>query len=62
MVLCSSIKETKASSLFDWEQGVVLHAMQGIGSHLSASGKSHGFSQVAAGTWGTFLSYGRGSH
>ena len=27
---------------------------RGIGPHLSASGKFHGFSRVAAGTWGTF--------
>ena len=33
-----------------------------IGLHLSARGKFHGFSRVAAGTWVTFSSYGRGSH
>ena len=27
------------------------------GPHLVASGKSHGFSRVAAGTWGIFSSY-----
>ena len=27
-----------------------------IGPHLVARGKSHGFSRVAAGTWGTFSS------
>ena len=35
---------------------------RGIGPHLSARGKFHGFSQVAAGTLGKFSSYGRGSH
>ena len=35
---------------------------RGIGPHLSARGKFHGFSQVAVGTCGTFSSYGRGSH
>ena len=30
----------------------------GIVRHLSARGKSHGFSIVAAGTWGIFWSYG----
>ena len=30
----------------------------GIGPHLAARGKSHGFSRVAVGTWLTFLSYG----
>ena len=29
----------------------------GIGPHLEESGKSHGFSRVAAGTWGIFSSY-----
>ena len=31
---------------------------RGIGHNLVSSGKSHGFSQVAAGTWGIFSSYG----
>ena len=35
---------------------------RGIGPHLSAMDKFHNFSQVAAGTWGTFSSYGSGSH
>ena len=30
---------------------------RGIGPHLVASGKSHGFSRVAAGTLGIFSSY-----
>ena len=60
--LCSAIKQIKAPYLFDWEQGIALHAMQGLGPHLPASGKSHGFSRVAAGTWGMFSSYGRVSH
>ena len=28
-----------------------------IGPHLAGRGKSHGFSRVAAGTWGIFSSY-----
>ena len=35
---------------------------RGIGPHLAARGKSHGFSRVAAGTWGIFSSYGRAGH
>ena len=35
---------------------------RGMGPHLSVSGKSHGFSRVAVGTWGMFSSYGGGSH
>ena len=30
----------------------------GIGPHLTARGKSHGFSRGAAGTWVIFSSYG----
>ena len=30
---------------------------RGIGPHLVAREKSHGFSRVAAGTWGIFSSY-----
>ena len=48
--------------MFDWENAIALHAMQGIGPHLVARGKSHGFSRVAAGTWGTFSSYDGGAH
>ena len=43
--------------MFDWDNAIALHAMQGIGPHLVARGKSHGFSGVAAGTWGIFSSY-----
>ena len=35
---------------------------RGIGAHLVARGKSHGFSRVAAGTWGIFSSYDGDAH
>ena len=35
---------------------------RGIGPHLAERGKSHGFSRVAAGTWGIFSSYGGDVH
>ena len=35
---------------------------KGIRPHLGARGKSHGFFHVAAGTWGTFSSYGGDGH
>ena len=35
---------------------------RGIGPHLVARGKSHGFSRVAAGTWCIFSSYDRDVH
>ena len=60
--LCTSVKQIKAPYLFDWEQGIALHAMQENRASLSASGKSDGFSRVAAGSWAMFSSYGGGSH
>ena len=47
--------------MFNGEQGIALHAMQGNRPHLTVRGKSHGFSLVA-GTWGTFSSYVRDGH
>ena len=35
---------------------------RGIVPHLVAWGKSHGFSRVAAGTWGIFSSYDGDAH
>ena len=35
---------------------------RGIGPHLVARGKSHGFSRVAAGTWGISSSYDGDAH
>ena len=35
---------------------------RGLGPHLVVRGKSHGFSRVAAGTWGIFSSYSRDVH
>ena len=48
--------------MFDWENAIALHAKQGIGPHLVAMGKSHGFSRVVAGTWGIFSSYHTYTH
>ena len=48
--------------MFDWENAIALHAVQGFGPHLVARGKSHVFSRVAAGTWGIFSSYDRDAH
>ena len=35
---------------------------RGIGPHLGARGKSHGFSRVVASTWGTFSSNDGDAH
>ena len=48
--------------MFDWENAIALHAGSGIGPHLVARGKSHGFSRVAAGTLGIFSSYRGNGH
>ena len=48
--LWSSVKQTEAPYVFDWENAIALHGMQEIGPYLVARGKSHGFSRVAAGT------------
>ena len=60
--LWSSIKQIEAPYVFDWENAIALDTMQGIGPHLAGKGKSHGFSRVAAGTWGIFSSYSRDVH
>ena len=54
--------QTEAPYVFDWVNAIAQHAMQGIGPHLARRGKSHGFSRVAAGTWGIFSSYDGDAH
>ena len=56
--LWSTIKQIKAPYVFHWEHGIALHALQGIGPHLTARENSHGFSRVSVGTWVLFSSYG----
>ena len=46
--LCTSVKQIKAPYLFDWEQRIALHAMQGNRASSFSEGKSDGFSRVAA--------------
>ena len=58
MTLCTSVKQIKAPNLFDWKQGNACTQCRGIGHHLSASGKSDGFSRVSAGSWDMFSCYG----
>ena len=48
--------------MFDCENAIALHAMQGNRAASRGEGKSHGFSRVAAGTWGTFSSYDGDAH
>ena len=60
--LRSSIKQIEAPYVFDLEKKLLCIQCRGIGSHLVARGKSHGFSRVAAGTWGIFSSYDGDAH
>ena len=48
--------------MFDLENAIALHAMQGNRASSRGAGKSHGFSRVAAGTWGIFTSYDGDAH
>ena len=45
-----------------WKTQLLCMQFRGIGPHLVARGKSHGFSRVAAGTWGIFSSYDGDTH
>ena len=48
--LWCSIKKIEAPNVFDWENGIALHALQGNRAHFPARGISHTISRVAAGT------------
>ena len=48
--------------MFDWENAIACMQCRGIGPHLVARGKSHGFSRVAAGTWVIFSNYDGDAH
>ena len=52
------IKQIEAPNVFDLENAIALDTMQRNRDSSLREGKSHGFSRVAAGTWGIFSSYG----
>ena len=60
----SGVKSSKSRLLTCLIGKTQLLCMQcrGIGPDLTARGKSHWFSPVAAGTWGIFSSYGGDVH
>ena len=60
--LLSSVKQIEAPYVIDWETQLLCMQSRGIGPHLVARGKSHGFSRVAGGTWGIFSSYDGDAH
>ena len=45
-----------------WQTHLLYKQCRGIRPHLMARRKSHGFSRVAAGTWGIFSSYDGDAH
>ena len=60
--LWSSIKQIEAPYVFDWENAIDLDTMQRNRALFRRDQKSHGFSRVAAGTWGIFSSYSGDVH
>ena len=54
--------KSKLLSCLIGNKALLCMQFRGIGTHLTARGKFHGFSRVAAVSWGTFSSYRRGSH
>ena len=48
--------------MFDWENAIALHAMQGNRASSRGVGEVSWVSRVAAGTWGIFSSYDRDAH
>ena len=48
--------------MFDWENTIALHAMQGNRASSLGEGEVHWFSRIAAGTRGIFSSYDGDAH
>ena len=58
--LCSSIKQIKAPYLFDWEQGIDLHAVQGNRASSLSKGEFSWFFSSCAGNLGYILELRQG--
>ena len=56
------MKQIVAPYVFDCENTIALHTMQGNQASSRGKGKSHGFSRVAVGTWGIFSCYDGDAH
>ena len=61
-ILFSSIREIEVPYSLIGNTELLSKKCRGIGPHLVARRKSHGFSRVAAGTWGIFASYDGHAH
>ena len=53
--LWSSIKQIKAPYVFDWEQGIALHAMQGNWASSHSEGEVASFFSSCGGNFGYIL-------
>ena len=55
-------QQIESPYVFDWENAIALHAMQGNRTSSHGEGEVSWFSRVAAGTWGIFSSYDGDAH
>ena len=62
MTLCSSVKQIKAPSVFDWEHGIALGAMQGNQASSLGEGKVSWFFSSCGWNPGHILELRRGWH
>ena len=53
--LCSSVKQIKAPYLFDWEQGIALHAILGNRASSVNEGEVSWFFSICGGNLGYIL-------
>ena len=58
--LCSSVKQIKAPYLFDWEQGIALHAVQGTWASSLSEGEVSCFFSSCTGNLGYILELQQG--
>ena len=56
------MKQIEAPYVFDWENAIALHAMQGNRASSRGEGEVSWVSLLAAGTWGIFSSYHGEAH
>ena len=56
-----SSRKSRLLSYLIWNTELLCMQCWGIRSHLTARGKSHGFSQGVTGTWGILSSYSEDS-
>ena len=57
-----SIRQVEDPYMFDWENAIALHAMQGNRASSRGEGEVSWFSRVVAGTCGIFSSYDGDAH